>query len=206
MLFDERRRPYMLMLQQFELSKAQDALFSALEWTLDLINRQSLTTDDQQTSQLNNTYDASPTEFLNSALMLILRLVNVKSILESPHSIPKNTQAERSYDLPLHYLALTHKHAFHLLTSSCSVLYDKSYLLKDHATEIIDSILSIFCHILHGELQQQQNLSTLMDFSPEHAIQDLLQRTNNLELVGDYCISHSQAAITGMMGKYRKKC
>ena len=27
MLFDERRRPYMLMLQQFELSKAQDAFF-----------------------------------------------------------------------------------------------------------------------------------------------------------------------------------
>jgi hypothetical protein len=166
--------------------------------------------------------------------MLILRLVNVKSILESPHSIPKNDQAERSYDAPfnpLQYLALTHKQAFHVLTRSCSVLYDKSYLLKDHITEIILSILSILCHILHGELQQQQNLSTLptneitqqqlllltadtgfsgssilMDLSPEHAIQDLLQRTNNLELVGDYCISHSQAAITGMMGKYRKKC
>jgi hypothetical protein len=26
-LFDERRRSYMLMLQQFELSEAQDALF-----------------------------------------------------------------------------------------------------------------------------------------------------------------------------------
>ncbi|CAF4617801.1 unnamed protein product [Rotaria sp. Silwood1] len=162
MLFDERRRPYMLMLQQFELSKAQDALFSSLEWTLDLINRQSLTTDDQQTSsQTNNTYDASPTEFLNSALMLILRLVNVKSILDSPHSIPKKPQTERSYFIPfnpLHYLALTHKCAFHILTNSCSVLWDKPYLLKDHATKIIDSILSIFCHILRGESQIQKKL------------------------------------------------
>lgn len=161
MLFDERRRPYMLMLQQFELSKAQDALFSALEWTLDLINRQSTIIDDQQTSQLNNTYDASPTEFLNSALMLILRLVNVKSILESPHAIPKKAQTERSYYVPfnpLHYLALTHKCAFHILTNSCSVLWDKPYLLKDHATKIIDSILSIFCHILRGESQIQKKL------------------------------------------------
>ena len=112
-------------------------------------------------SQLNNTYDASPTEFLNSALMLILRLVNVKSILESPHSIPKKAQTERSYYIPfnpLHYLALTHKCAFHILTNSCSVLWDKPYLLKDHATKIIDSILSIFCHILRGESQIQKKL------------------------------------------------
>ncbi|CAF4058439.1 unnamed protein product, partial [Adineta steineri] len=158
MLFDERRRPYLLMLQQFELSKAQDALFSALEWTLDLINRQSLIIDEQQLSQLNNTYDASRTEFLNSALMLILRLVNIKSILESPHSIPINVQTERHYFIPfnpLHYLALTHKCAFRILTNSCSVLWDKSYLLKDHATKIIDNILSIFCHILRGESQLQ---------------------------------------------------
>jgi E3 ubiquitin-protein ligase HUWE1 len=161
MLFDERRRPYMLMLQQFDISKAQDALFSALEWTLDLINRSSLISDDQQASQLNNTYDASPTEFLNSALMLILRLVNVKSILESPHSIPKKARTERSYYIPfnpLHYLALTHKCAFNILTNSCSVLWDKPYLLKDYATKIIDSILSIFCHILRGESQIQKKL------------------------------------------------
>ena len=56
MLFDERLRRCMLMFQQFELSKAQDALFSTLEWTLDLINRQSLTTDERQTSQLSNKY------------------------------------------------------------------------------------------------------------------------------------------------------
>ena len=125
MLFDERRHPYMLMLQQFELSKAQDALFSSVEWTLDLINRQSEITDGQQTSQMNNNYDVSPTEFLNLALMLILRLVNVKSILETPHSIQNKPQADRSYFIPfnpLNYLALTHKSAFHILTSSCSVL------------------------------------------------------------------------------------
>ena len=189
MLFDERRRPYMLMLQQFELSKAQDALFSALEWTLDLINRQSLianttlTTnpDDQQTlSQLNNTYDASPTEFLNSALMLILRLVNVKSILESPHSIPKKAQAERSYYIPfnpLHYLALTHKCAFHILTNSCSVLWDKPNLLKDHATKIIDSILSIFCHILRGESQIQKKLQDEEQLQQQQQQQNLTTPT-----------------------------
>ena len=97
MLFDERRRSYMLILQQIELSKAQYALFSVLEWTLDLINRQSLTTDEQQKSQLNNTYDASSTEFLNSLLMLILRLLNVKSILESPHPIPNIALIKQSY-------------------------------------------------------------------------------------------------------------
>ncbi|CAF4689341.1 unnamed protein product, partial [Rotaria sp. Silwood2] len=48
MLFDKHHHPYMLMLQQFELSKTQDALFSALEWTLNLINRQSLITYNQQ--------------------------------------------------------------------------------------------------------------------------------------------------------------
>ncbi|CAF5227755.1 unnamed protein product, partial [Rotaria magnacalcarata] len=62
MLFDQRRRPYMLMLQQFELSKAQNALFSSLQWTLDLINRQSEIIDDQQTSQMNDIYDASPSQ------------------------------------------------------------------------------------------------------------------------------------------------
>ena len=164
MLFDERRRPYMLMLQQFESSKAQEALFSALEWTLDLINRSSLTQEQQSDSSLtNNKYDASPTEFLNSALMLILRLVNVKSILESPHAIPKKVQTERTYYVPfnpLHYLAMTHKCAFNILTNSCSVLWDKPYLLKDHATKIIDSILSIFCHILRGESQIQKKLQS----------------------------------------------
>ena len=164
MLFDERRRPYMLMLQQFESSKAQEALFSALEWTLDLINRSSATQEQQSdTSSPNNKYDASPTEFLNSALMLILRLVNVKSILESPHAIPKKVQTERTYYVPfnpLHYLAMTHKCAFNILTNSCSVLWDKPYLLKDHATKIIDSILSIFCHILRGESQIQKKLQS----------------------------------------------
>jgi hypothetical protein len=121
MLFDERRRPYMLILEQTELSTAQYALFSVLEWTLDLINRQSLTTDEQHKSQLNNTYDASLTEFLNSLLMLILRLLNVKSILESPHPIPKIALTKQSYYVlfdSLHYHALTHKCALHILSAS----------------------------------------------------------------------------------------
>ncbi|CAF1090808.1 unnamed protein product [Rotaria sp. Silwood1] len=45
MLFDEHHRPFLLMLEQFQLSKVLDALFSALEWTLNIINRQSLTID-----------------------------------------------------------------------------------------------------------------------------------------------------------------
>ncbi|CAF4269438.1 unnamed protein product, partial [Rotaria sp. Silwood2] len=125
MLFDKHHHPYMLMLQQFELSKTQDALFSALEWTLNLIN------------------------------------LNVKSILESPYSISKKSQTEQNDNIPfnpLDYLILTHKRTFHLLTNSCSILWDKPYLLKDHATKIINNILSILSHILSGEIQIQKKI------------------------------------------------
>ncbi|CAF4972068.1 unnamed protein product, partial [Rotaria sp. Silwood1] len=156
MLFDKHHRPYMLMLQQFELSNTQDALFSALEWTLNLINRQSLITNNQQ-----NTNDSLSIEFLNSAFIFILHLVNIKSILESPYSISKKSQTEQNDNIsfnPLDYLILTHKHTFHLLTNSCSILWDKPYLLKDHATKIINNILSILSHILSGETQIQKQI------------------------------------------------
>ncbi|CAF4376819.1 unnamed protein product, partial [Didymodactylos carnosus] len=163
MLFDERRRPYMLMLQQFESSKAQDALFNALEWTLELITKTNteMSATAQNDTNNNNNFDTPPTEFLNAALMLIQRLVNVKSVLESPHPIPKKRLPERSYYVPfdpLRYLAETHKRAFHILTNCCTILWDKPSLLKENATKIIDSILSIFCHILRGESIIQKKL------------------------------------------------
>jgi hypothetical protein len=41
--------------------------------------------------------------------MLILRLVNVKSILESPHSLPKTALTERSYCLIRLYLKVKYQ-------------------------------------------------------------------------------------------------
>ncbi|CAM4784526.1 unnamed protein product [Rotaria magnacalcarata] len=155
---------------------------------------------------MNDIYDASPSQVLDSALMLILRLVNVQSILESPHSIQNKLQADRSYFIPfnaLHYLALTHESEFHTLTRSYSVLCDKPYLVKDHATKIINSILSIFSHILRGQseiqkkLQEEEKQQSTTDhdlpnacvFVPNNATtfdEDLVQSTTMMRLTHEH--------------------
>ncbi|CAF4013211.1 unnamed protein product [Rotaria sp. Silwood1] len=82
----------------------------------------------------------------------------------------------------------------------------------DHTIEIINNILSIFCHILHDESEIEKNLQdeqqqqlneeliqssiTNMSVSCEHAIESLLKTNHNLELLVDYCFTHPHTDTT----------
>lgn len=94
MLFDDRKDPYHLMLQQFVASKGLKSLYDRFYW---VITRQvapdsSTTVDIADLSALPEGSE----EFVNAWLALVERLVNPRLILDSSHTIPKPLASESS--------------------------------------------------------------------------------------------------------------
>ncbi|XP_035221251.1 E3 ubiquitin-protein ligase HUWE1-like, partial [Stegodyphus dumicola] len=93
-------------------------------------------------------------EFLDAWLMLLEKLVNPKTVLESPHTLSSklNQQGSSSFD-PVMYLIHVHKRAF----ESIMYLWDRRPLLV-YGERIADSILTIICHLLKGENEIKERL------------------------------------------------
>ncbi len=141
MLFDEKKYPYHLMLMKFISSGGQKAFFDTFYWALSCGNAIA----PEEGLEHPDLPDGTG-EFLDSWLLLLEKMVNPKTVLESPHTLPaKPTGNFRPFD-PMKYLARTHKLAFLAVMK----LWGKRPL-KLYGARMTESVLSILCHILKGE-------------------------------------------------------
>ncbi|KFM70450.1 E3 ubiquitin-protein ligase HUWE1, partial [Stegodyphus mimosarum] len=150
MLFDERKYPYHLMLQKFLSCGGLDAFFNTFKWALTCGNKVPIEEGLEHPELPDGTG-----EFLDAWLMLLEKLVNPKTVLESPHTLSSklNQQGSSSFN-PVLYLIHVHKRAF----ESIMYLWDRRPLLV-YGERIAESILTIICHLLKGETIIKERLS-----------------------------------------------
>ena len=144
MLFDEKRYAYHLMLQKFIEEGGLEAFFEMFRWTLTA----GYTIPIHRAIEHPNLPDGTG-EALDAWLMLLEKMVNIRSIIESPHLITSKSFANRTVKQEFdskHYLTYMHRHAF----NSIQYLWGfKS--LKLYGLRMTESMLSILKHIIKGE-------------------------------------------------------
>ncbi|XP_041430845.1 E3 ubiquitin-protein ligase HUWE1-like isoform X3 [Xenopus laevis] len=152
MLFDERKYPYHLMLQKFLCSGGHNALFETFNWALSMGGRVSVSEGLEHIDLPDGTG-----EFLDAWLMLVEKMVNSTTVLESPHSLP-NTKLPGGQNHPqfsaLRFLVVTQKAAF-----TCIKHLWNRKPLKVYGGRMAESMLAILCHILRGEPVIRERLS-----------------------------------------------
>uniref|UniRef100_A0A8C7HA54 E3 ubiquitin-protein ligase HUWE1 n=1 Tax=Oncorhynchus kisutch TaxID=8019 RepID=A0A8C7HA54_ONCKI len=218
MLFDERKYPYHLMLQKFFCSGGHDALFETFNWALTMGGKVPVSEGLEHTELPDGTG-----EFLDAWLMLVEKMVNPSTVLDSPHSLPVKvpgvTPTTPQFSA-LRFLIVTQKAAFNCIRS----LWNRKPL-KVYGGRMAESMLAILCHILRGEpvIQErlakeregtarpeeeggrerqpnvnQQQLQQLMDmgFSREHAMEALVN-TSTMEQATEYLLTHPPPLLSG---------
>ena len=120
--------PYHLMLQKFLLSGGQSAFFDAFYWALSI--GYSIPPEDGLDADLPEFTG----EFLDSWLVLLEKMVNPKTVLESPHTLPKTASKTtggnyKPFD-PLKYVFYTDpghskimKHIWKYVLTDIDILY-----------------------------------------------------------------------------------
>ncbi|GFT18781.1 e3 ubiquitin-protein ligase HUWE1 [Nephila pilipes] len=150
MLFDERKFPYHLMLQRFVCCGGLDAFFSTFRWALTCGKKVPIEEGLEHPELPDGTG-----EFLDAWLMLLEKMVNPKTVLESPHTLPfKPNQPGNAGFNPLLFLIHIHKRAFECIM----YLWDRRPLLV-YGERIAESMLTIICHILKGETIIKEKLT-----------------------------------------------
>lgn len=105
MLFDDRKFPYHLMLQNFVIHGGHDAFFHCFKMAI------GQNSDFWKSSELPD----GIVEFLDSWLLLLEKMANPQSLLDSPHSLPSKADARNSSFVPfdpIQFLIRTHKVSF----------------------------------------------------------------------------------------------
>ncbi|KAM8829496.1 E3 ubiquitin-protein ligase HUWE1-like isoform 8-T10 [Synchiropus picturatus] len=152
MLFDERKYPYHLMLQKFFCSGGHDALFETFNWALSMGGKVPVSEGLEHTDLPDGTG-----EFLDAWLMLVEKMVNPSTVLDSPHSLPAKmpgvTPTMPQFSA-LRFLIVTQKAAFNCIRS----LWNRKPL-KIYGGRMAESMLAILCHILRGEPVIQERLA-----------------------------------------------
>ncbi|XP_076027964.1 E3 ubiquitin-protein ligase HUWE1 isoform X4 [Genypterus blacodes] len=152
MLFDERKYPYHLMLQKFFCSGGHDALFETFNWALSMGGKVPVSEGLEHTDLPDGTG-----EFLDAWLMLVEKMVNPSTVLDSPHSLPAKmpgvTPTMPQFSA-LRFLIVTQKAAFNCIRS----LWNRKPL-KVYGGRMAESMLAILCHILRGEPVIQERLT-----------------------------------------------
>uniref|UniRef100_A0A8C7H3H1 E3 ubiquitin-protein ligase HUWE1 n=1 Tax=Oncorhynchus kisutch TaxID=8019 RepID=A0A8C7H3H1_ONCKI len=152
MLFDERKYPYHLMLQKFFCSGGHDALFETFNWALTMGGKVPVSEGLEHTELPDGTG-----EFLDAWLMLVEKMVNPSTVLDSPHSLPVKvpgvTPTTPQFSA-LRFLIVTQKAAFNCIRS----LWNRKPL-KVYGGRMAESMLAILCHILRGEPVIQERLA-----------------------------------------------
>ncbi|XP_063792481.1 E3 ubiquitin-protein ligase HUWE1 isoform X3 [Pseudophryne corroboree] len=160
MLFDERKYPYHLMLQKFLCSGGHNALFETFNWALSMGGRVPVSEGLEHPDLPDGTG-----EFLDAWLMLVEKMVNPTTVLESPHSLPP-TKLPGGQNFPqfssLRFLVVTQKAAFTCLKN----LWSRKPL-KVYGGRMAESMLAILCHILRGEPVIRERLSKEREGSRE---------------------------------------
>ncbi|XP_076876895.1 E3 ubiquitin-protein ligase HUWE1 [Brachyhypopomus gauderio] len=152
MLFDERKYPYHLMLQKFFCSGGHDALFETFNWALSMGGKVPVSEGLEHTELPDGTG-----EFLDAWLMLVEKMVNPSTVLDSPHSLPAKVPGATSTTpqfSALRFLIVTQKAAFSCIRS----LWNRKPL-KVYGGRMAESMLAILCHILRGEPVIQERLA-----------------------------------------------
>ncbi|KAL2104073.1 hypothetical protein ACEWY4_000941 [Coilia grayii] len=152
MLFDERKYPYHLMLQKFFCSGGHDALFETFNWALSMGGK-VLVSEGLEHSDLPD----GTGEFLDAWLMLVEKMVNPSTVLDSPHSLPAKVPGATTTApqfSALRFLIVTQKAAFNCIRS----LWNRKPL-KVYGGRMAESMLAILCHILRGEPVIQERLA-----------------------------------------------
>ncbi|XP_069501404.1 E3 ubiquitin-protein ligase HUWE1 isoform X3 [Ambystoma mexicanum] len=143
MLFDERKYPYHLMLQKFLCSGGHNALFETFNWALSMGGKVPVSEGLEHTDLPDGTG-----EFLDAWLMLVEKMVNPTTVLESPHSLPAKLpggQGSTQFSA-LRFLVVTQKASFTCIKN----LWNRRPL-KVYGGRMAESMLAILCHILRGE-------------------------------------------------------
>uniref|UniRef100_A0A4W6F1Z1 HECT-type E3 ubiquitin transferase n=1 Tax=Lates calcarifer TaxID=8187 RepID=A0A4W6F1Z1_LATCA len=152
MLFDERKYPYHLMLQKFFCSGGHDALFETFNWALSMGGKVPVSEGLEHADLPDGTG-----EFLDAWLMLVEKMVNPSTVLDSPHSLPAKmpgvTPTMPQFSA-LRFLIVTQKAAFSCIRS----LWNRKPL-KVYGGRMAESMLAILCHILRGEPVIQERLA-----------------------------------------------
>ncbi|XP_036774980.2 E3 ubiquitin-protein ligase HUWE1 isoform X10 [Manis pentadactyla] len=223
MLFDERKYPYHLMLQKFLCSGGHNALFETFNWALSMGGKVPVAEGLEHSDLPDGTG-----EFLDAWLMLVEKMVNPTTVLESPHSLPAKLPGGVQ-NFPqfsaLRFLVVTQKAAFTCIKN----LWNRKPL-KVYGGRMAESMLAILCHILRGEpvirerlskekegtreedpgqeeggsrrepQVNQQQLQQLMDmgFTREHAMEALLN-TSTMEQATEYLLTHPPPIIGGVV-------
>uniref|UniRef100_A0ACB8ENN4 E3 ubiquitin-protein ligase huwe1 n=1 Tax=Sphaerodactylus townsendi TaxID=933632 RepID=A0ACB8ENN4_9SAUR len=223
MLFDERKYPYHLMLQKFLCSGGHNALFETFNWALSMGGRVPVAEGLEHPDLPDGTG-----EFLDAWLMLVEKMVNPTTVLESPHSLPAKLPGGQNYlqFSALRFLVVTQKAAFTCIKN----LWNRKPL-KVYGGRMAESMLAILCHILRGEpvirerlgkekegtrneeeagqeeggarrepQVNQQQLQQLMDmgFTREHAMEALLN-TSTMEQATEYLLTHPPPLMGGVV-------
>ncbi|KAJ7352894.1 E3 ubiquitin-protein ligase huwe1 [Desmophyllum pertusum] len=142
LLFDEKKNPYHLMLQQFVLSGAHSSLFSLFKLILSEDSKAPLNESIGHTS-----FQAGSQELLDSWLTLVSRLANSETLMDSPHSLPATSTAPGFVPFkPINFLVTTQKKAF----SAVQQLWGQK-LPKEYGPHMAESMLAILHHIVKGE-------------------------------------------------------
>uniref|UniRef100_A0A4X2LQ45 HECT, UBA and WWE domain containing E3 ubiquitin protein ligase 1 n=1 Tax=Vombatus ursinus TaxID=29139 RepID=A0A4X2LQ45_VOMUR len=223
MLFDERKYPYHLMLQKFLCSGGHNALFETFNWALSMGGKVPVAEGLEHPDLPDGTG-----EFLDAWLMLVEKMVNPTTVLESPHSLPAKLPGGQSHPQfsALRFLVVTQKAAFTCIKN----LWNRKPL-KVYGGRMAESMLAILCHILRGEpvirerlskdkegargeeesgqeesgsrrdpQVNQQQLQQLMDmgFTREHAMEALLN-TSTMEQATEYLLTHPPPLMGGVV-------
>ncbi|XP_072512411.1 E3 ubiquitin-protein ligase HUWE1 isoform X3 [Salminus brasiliensis] len=152
MLFDERKYPYHLMLQKFFCSGGHDALFETFNWALSMGGKVPVSEGLEHPELPDGTG-----EFLDAWLMLVEKMVNPSTVLDSPHSLPAKVPGATSTTpqfSALRFLIVTQKAAFNCIRN----LWNRKPL-KVYGGRMAESMLAILCHILRGEPIIQERLA-----------------------------------------------
>ncbi|WAR27034.1 HUWE1-like protein [Mya arenaria] len=150
MLFDDKKQPYHLMLQNFMECDGQTALFDVFNWALSINGSVALNEGLEDPALPLGTGS-----FLDAWLMLIEKMVNPKTVLESTHLLPAKATGTflKPFD-PIQYLIGAQKAAFMAVMN----LWNKKPL-KVFGGRMSESILAILCHIFKAETIIQEHLS-----------------------------------------------
>ncbi|XP_041429057.1 E3 ubiquitin-protein ligase HUWE1 isoform X4 [Xenopus laevis] len=224
MLFDERKYPYHLMLQKFLCSGGHNALFETFNWALSMGGRVPVAEGLEHSDLPDGTG-----EFLDAWLMLVEKMVNPTTVLESPHSLP-STKLPGGQNNPqfsaLRFLVVTQKASFTCIKN----LWNRKPL-KVYGGRMAESMLAIMCHILRGEpvirerlskeregsreeegpqdesgarrepqVNQQQLQQVLMDMGfTREHALDALLNTSTMEQATEYLLTHPPPLVGGVV-------
>uniref|UniRef100_A0A8C4SA71 E3 ubiquitin-protein ligase HUWE1 n=1 Tax=Erpetoichthys calabaricus TaxID=27687 RepID=A0A8C4SA71_ERPCA len=201
MLFDERKYPYHLMLQKFFCSGGHDALFETFNWALSMAGKVPVSEGLEHPDLPDGTG-----EFLDAWLMLVEKMVNPTTVLESPHSLPAKLPGggpNQPQFSALRFLVVTQKAAFNcILNLGEPVIRERLSKEKDGARGGEEEGAAPEEGTAQRREPQvnQQQLQQLMDmgFSREHAMEALLN-TSTMEQATEYLLTHPPPLLGGVV-------